>query len=71
MIRLRDAALGQRAEALGVRSWPQEGPGRVGQGGFFEAPPGDLEVHLGGGQVGVTQQSLHFGEGGAGVDEER
>jgi hypothetical protein len=43
---------------------------RVGEGGFFEAPPVDFEVHLGGGQVGVAEEALDFGEGGAGVDEQ-
>src|SRR6185295_14482493 len=42
----------------------------VGQRRFFEAPSSDLEVYLGGRQVGVAEEALDFGEGGAGVDEE-
>jgi hypothetical protein len=46
----------------------EEGPCGVGEGGVFEAAAGDFEVDLGGGEVGVAEQALDFGEGGAGVE---
>src|SRR5581483_5591331 len=61
--------LSQAAEALRALRSPQERPGGVGQR-LFESPSSDFEVHLGGGEVGVAEEPLHFGEGGTGVDEE-
>ena len=46
----------------------EEGSCGVGEGGVFEAAAGDFEVDLGGGEVGVAEEALDFGEGGAGVE---
>jgi hypothetical protein len=53
-----------------VGAGSEQRPSGIGQGGIFEAASGDLEVHLGGGQIDVAQEALDLGEGGAGVDEE-
>lgn len=50
-----------------ARAPPEERPGGVRQGRLLEAPPSDLQIHLGCRQVSVPQEALHLGQRGPGV----